>query len=141
TTLFRSIMLLVRNPFELIALTKNAASNVGEILLQFPLYAGILGLMVGSGLVQIFSDAFVSIFQPGYLRHAGVSCSGTRELFCPLRWRAIRRSGTYHAVCRSGLGCRPRDHHYGGLLRRPVDQYDPALLGYPLASHRRAQDA
>src|SRR5699024_720162 len=89
------IMLLVRNPFELIALTKNAASNVGEILLQFPLYAGILGLMVGSGLVQIFSDAFVSIFQPGYLRHAGVSCSGTRELFCPLRWRAIRRSGTY----------------------------------------------
>src|SRR5699024_10872043 len=41
------IMLLVRNPFELIALTKNAASNVGEILLQFPLYAGILGLMVG----------------------------------------------------------------------------------------------
>src|SRR5699024_10696560 len=58
------IMLLVRNPFELIALTKNASSNVGEILLQFPLYAGILGLMVGSGLVQIFSDAFVSISNP-----------------------------------------------------------------------------
>src|SRR5699024_4388975 len=55
------ILLLVRNPFELIALTKNAASNVGEILLQFPLYAGILGLMTGTGLVQIFSDAFVAI--------------------------------------------------------------------------------
>jgi len=55
------ILLLVRNPFELIHLTKNAASNVGEILLQFPLYAGILGMMVGSGLVQVFSDAFVSI--------------------------------------------------------------------------------
>ena len=36
------ILLLVRNPFELIHLTKEAASNVGEILLQFPLYAGIL---------------------------------------------------------------------------------------------------
>jgi short-chain fatty acids transporter len=55
------ILLLVKNPFELIHLTKNAASNVGEILLQFPLYAGILGMMVGSGLVQVFSDAFVSI--------------------------------------------------------------------------------
>lgn len=55
------ILLLVRNPFELIHLTKNAASNVGEILLQFPLYAGILGMMVGSGLVQVFSDVFVSI--------------------------------------------------------------------------------
>ena len=32
-------------PVELIALTKNAASNVGEILLQFPLYAGIMGIM------------------------------------------------------------------------------------------------
>ena len=58
------ILLLVRNPFELIALTKNAAANVGEILLQFPLYAGILGLMTGSGLIQIFSDAFVSISNP-----------------------------------------------------------------------------
>ncbi len=55
------ILLMVKNPFELIHLTKNAASHVGEILLQFPLYAGILGMMVGSGLVQVFSDAFVSI--------------------------------------------------------------------------------
>lgn len=58
------ILLVVRNPFELIALAKNAASNVGEILLQFPLYAGILGLMTGSGLIQVFSDAFVAISSP-----------------------------------------------------------------------------
>ncbi|GAB3053213.1 short-chain fatty acid transporter [Sediminivirga luteola] len=55
------IFLLVKNPFELIELTKRAASNVGEILLQFPLYAGILGIMAGTGLIEIFSDAFVSI--------------------------------------------------------------------------------
>lgn len=58
------IMLLVRNPFELIALTKNAASNVGEILLQFPLYAGILGIMSGTGLITIISESFVSISTP-----------------------------------------------------------------------------
>lgn len=55
------ILLLVRNPFELIHLTQRAAGNVGEILLQFPLYAGILGMMAGSGLIQVFSDALVSI--------------------------------------------------------------------------------
>ena len=55
------IFLLVRNPFELIRLTKNAASNVGDILLQFPLYAGILGMMTGTGLIGIFSDFFVNI--------------------------------------------------------------------------------
>ncbi|NLS10650.1 short-chain fatty acid transporter [Nesterenkonia sp. MY13] len=55
------IMLLVRSPFELIALTKQAASNVGEILLQFPLYAGILGMMAGTGLMTVISEAFVAI--------------------------------------------------------------------------------
>ena len=55
------IMLLVRSPFELITLTKNAASNVGEILLQFPLYAGIMGIMAGTGLITVLSDALVSI--------------------------------------------------------------------------------
>ena len=55
------ILLLVRSPFELIALTKKAASNVGEILLQFPLYAGIMGIMGGTGLITVISDAFVSI--------------------------------------------------------------------------------
>ncbi|WP_300342842.1 TIGR00366 family protein [Nesterenkonia sp.] len=55
------IMLLVRSPFELIALTKQAASNVGEILLQFPLYAGILGIMAGTGLMTVISEAFVAI--------------------------------------------------------------------------------
>ncbi|MDO5492367.1 MAG: TIGR00366 family protein [Nesterenkonia sp.] len=58
------IMLLVRSPFELIVLTKNAASNVGEILLQFPLYAGILGMMDGTGLIEVFSEAFVAISTP-----------------------------------------------------------------------------
>ncbi|TXQ90589.1 short-chain fatty acid transporter, partial [Escherichia coli] len=58
------IFLLVRNPFEIIRLTKEAASNVGEILLQFPLYAGILGIMTGSGLIQVFSDWFVSVSTP-----------------------------------------------------------------------------
>jgi short-chain fatty acids transporter len=60
-TFLALIFLLVRNPFELIRLTKDAASNVGDILLQFPLYAGILGMMTGTGLIGIFSDFFVDI--------------------------------------------------------------------------------
>lgn len=58
------ILLLSRNAFEVIRLTKDAASNVGEILLQFPLYAGIMGMMSASGLVQLLSDAFVGISTP-----------------------------------------------------------------------------
>ena len=60
-TFLALIFLLVRNPFELIRLTRDAASNVGDILLQFPLYAGILGMMTGTGLIVIFSDFVVDI--------------------------------------------------------------------------------
>ncbi|WP_394214259.1 short-chain fatty acid transporter [Brachybacterium vulturis] len=77
------ILLLVKNPFELIHLTKNAASNVGEILLQFPLYAGILGMMVSSGLVQVFSDVFVSISNTTTFGLFAFLASGLVNFFVP----------------------------------------------------------
>ncbi|MFX0537268.1 short-chain fatty acid transporter [Ornithinimicrobium sp. Y1847] len=58
------ILLLVANPFVLIELTKRGASNVGEILLQFPLYAGIMGIMGGTGLIQVLSDSIVAVATP-----------------------------------------------------------------------------
>lgn len=77
------ILLLVRSPFEVIALTKNAASNVGEILLQFPLYAGIMGLMESSGLIQVFSDMFVSISNPITFGLFALLSAGLVNFFVP----------------------------------------------------------
>ena len=77
------ILLLVRSPFEVIALTKNAASNVGEILLQFPLYAGIMGLMSSSGLIQIISDMFVSISNPITFGLFALLSAGLVNFFVP----------------------------------------------------------
>ncbi|SEB43392.1 short-chain fatty acids transporter [Paramicrobacterium humi] len=77
------ILLLVRNPFELIHLTKKAASNVGEILLQFPLYAGILGIMASSGLIKMFSDAFVSISTPTTFGVLALLSAGIVNFFVP----------------------------------------------------------
>ncbi|EMY34704.1 short chain fatty acid transporter [Arthrobacter crystallopoietes BAB-32] len=77
------VFLLVRNPFELIALTKNAAANVGDILLQFPLYAGILGIMTASGLVAVFSDWFVSISTPQTFGVLALLSAGLVNFFVP----------------------------------------------------------
>lgn len=77
------IFLLVKNPFKLIHLTKNAASNVGEILLQFPLYAGILGIMSGTGLIAVFSDAFVSIANPVSFGVLALLSAGLVNFFVP----------------------------------------------------------
>jgi len=77
------IFLLVRNPFELIRLVRNAASNVGDILLQFPLYAGILGMMVGSGLIGVFSDFFVNIATPQTFGIMALLSAGLVNFFVP----------------------------------------------------------
>jgi short-chain fatty acids transporter len=82
-TFLALILLLVRNPFELIALVKNAASNVGEILLQFPLYAGILGIMTTTGLIAVLSDAFVGVASPTTFGLLTFLAAGLVNLFVP----------------------------------------------------------
>lgn len=77
------ILLLVRNPFELMALTKNAASNVGEILLQFPLYAGILGIMTGTGLIEVISEVMISISTPQTFGLLAFLSAGVVNFFVP----------------------------------------------------------
>jgi len=77
------IFLYVRNPFELIRLIRNAASNVGDILLQFPLYNGILGMMVGPGLIGAFSDFFVNISTPQTFEVMALLAAGLVNFFVP----------------------------------------------------------
>ena len=77
------ILLLVRSPFELIALTRHAASNVGDILLQFPLYAGILGIMTASGLIEVLSDSFVAIATPTTFGVLALLSAGIVNFFVP----------------------------------------------------------
>lgn len=77
------ILLLVRKPFELMALTKNAASNVGETLLQFPLYAGILGIMTGTGLIEVISEVMISISTPQTFGLLAFLSAGVVNFFVP----------------------------------------------------------
>ena len=82
-TFLALILIIVRNPFEVIKLTKNAAANVGEILLQFPLYAGIMGMMAASGLIEIFSDMLVSIANPTTFGLLALLSAGLVNFFVP----------------------------------------------------------
>ncbi|GAB4084070.1 short-chain fatty acid transporter [Myceligenerans cantabricum] len=82
-TFLALVLLLVRSPFELAALVKDAASNVGDILLQFPLYAGILGMMTATGLIQVLSDAFVAISTPETFGIWAFVSAGVVNFFVP----------------------------------------------------------
>ena len=59
--LFALGLLLHRNLYNYIKSIDNAIRGASGILIQFPLYFGIMGVMTHSGLIQIMSDFFVSI--------------------------------------------------------------------------------
>ncbi|MET3575096.1 short-chain fatty acid transporter [Bhargavaea ullalensis] len=48
-------------PRRFLAAVANAVKTAGGIIIQFPFYAGIMGMMTASGLAAVISDAFVSI--------------------------------------------------------------------------------
>jgi short-chain fatty acids transporter len=77
------VMLLVRSPAELARLVVDAARNVGDILVQFPLYAGILGIMTATGLIQVFADFFVSISSESTLGLWAFLSGGLINMFVP----------------------------------------------------------
>lgn len=54
-------ILLHQNVFSFLKAIDNAIGGASGILIQFPLYFGIMGIMNGSGLVHTFSNFFVNI--------------------------------------------------------------------------------
>jgi short-chain fatty acids transporter len=78
-----AILLLVRSPRELVGLIGEAGKTVGQILLQYPLYAGIIGMMTTTGLVKELSDFFVGISSPATLGFWGLISGGIINMFIP----------------------------------------------------------
>ena len=101
------ILLLVRHPFELIALTKAAASNVGEILLQFPLYAGIMGIMGGTGLIAVLSEWFVSISTAQTFPLLAFLSAGVVNFFVPSGGGQVAVQGPILLEAGDALGVAP----------------------------------
>lgn len=54
-------LLAHKKPIDLVNTFKDATSAASGILLQFPIYAGIMGMVVGSGLVSIIAGFFINI--------------------------------------------------------------------------------
>ena len=76
-------LLLSRSPSHYVRLINNASSTIGPVLIQYPFYAGILGMMQGTGLAGIISDWFTSIATPGTLSFFAFLCAGLVNMFIP----------------------------------------------------------
>jgi short-chain fatty acids transporter len=60
-------LLLARSPVHYAHLVTEAARTVGQIILQYPLYAGIMGMMIDTGLVSVIAGWFIAISTAGTL--------------------------------------------------------------------------
>ena len=78
-----AILLLVKSPAQLVALATDAGKTVGQILLQYPLYAGILGMITTTGLVEIFGSFFVGISNSQTLGLFTMLFAGLVNFFVP----------------------------------------------------------
>ncbi len=77
------VLLLVGNARQLAATVARGGRTVVEVLLQYPLYAGIAAMMGASGLAEMISDAIVGAATPGTLGLFAFLAAGLLNVFVP----------------------------------------------------------
>jgi short-chain fatty acids transporter len=70
-------------PIRYVRAFNKAARTVGPVLLQFPLYGGIMGMMTGTGLAAVIAQAFVAFSTHGTLPFWSFVSSNIISLFVP----------------------------------------------------------
>lgn len=74
---------LLRNVSTLLNSLKEAVKSVGGVIIQYPLYAGIMGLMQFSGLGDLLSQQFVKWSTPGLFPLFSFLSAGLLNFFVP----------------------------------------------------------
>lgn len=76
-------LLLARSALHYVKLIGNASVTVGQIILQYPFYAGIMGMMIGTGLVDVIAGWFTAIATSGTLGFFAFLSGGFLNMFIP----------------------------------------------------------
>ena len=75
--------MLARSPRHYVSLILGASRTLGPIVLQYPFYAGVMALMMGTELVDLFSDGFVAVANPATLGFWAFVSGGALNFFVP----------------------------------------------------------
>ena len=76
-------LLLCNSPLHYVKLVNNAAPTVGPIILQYPFYAGIMGIMGDTGLIQVLANNIVEFSSSGLLGFYSFLSAGIVNMFIP----------------------------------------------------------
>lgn len=95
-------IILHKTPIRYVNAINDAIKNCGGIALQFPFYAGIMGMMISSGLAVTFSEVFVNISNSTTFPFFTYLSAGIVNFFCSFWWRSVGCSGADHDACSKG---------------------------------------
>ncbi len=107
---------------------KNAAKQTGSMMLQYPLYGGIMGMMDSTGLPDVISHFFIAISNAHMLPFWSYVCSLIVTFFIPSgggHW-AVQGPFVVPAAVALRLGARDDDGHRDG---RASLEHTAAVLG------------
>ncbi|MBC8321818.1 MAG: short-chain fatty acid transporter [Bacteroidetes bacterium] len=76
-------LLLYANLEQFMKAVNSAISSSSGIMIQFPIYAGIMGLMKYSGLAEVFTQSMISISSPATLPIYGFFSAAVVNFFVP----------------------------------------------------------
>ena len=76
-------LLLHGHANQFLAAVNNGVKGAGGIIIQFPLYAGIMGMMMHSGLGQAITEWFISIATPASFPLLTFLSAGLLNMFIP----------------------------------------------------------
>jgi short-chain fatty acids transporter len=76
-------ILLTRSPLHYVELVTHGGRTLGPILLQYPFYAGIMGMMLDTGLAKVMAGWFVAISTAQTLPFWSMISAGLINLFVP----------------------------------------------------------
>jgi short-chain fatty acids transporter len=81
--LLAAALLAQRSPESFMNAAARAAAGCAGIIVQFPLYAGIMGIMVASGLVQMLTSGMLTLASPATLEFWTMLSAGIVNLLVP----------------------------------------------------------
>lgn len=117
--------------------------GIAGIVVQFPFYAGIMGMMVGANAAGVslgrqVTDTFIAWSSAESFPVLAFLSAGLVNVFVPSgggQWAVQGPIMLPAGAAGRGAG----SHGHGDRLGRCLDQHDPAVLGPAAAGHRRAR--
>ncbi len=135
TFLFLGV-LLQRTPINYVRAASEGAKACSGIIVQFPLYAGIMGMMSKSGLVVIIAGWFVAVSNGWTYSDPHLPERRVCESFCPLRRRAVLAvQGPIMVEAAKTLTPFHSEDRHGCGLWRSVDEHAPTFRPWRSWSH------